>query len=106
MSLCRRIAAGIALLGLKTREVSERTGKAEDHIRGVTSGALRPSPELMAFLSESGIDANWLLTGQGSPYAADSPIAAEEEPGYESNPHEKSNGFPVPKTDEQSCKSW
>ena len=86
--------------GLKNGEVAEGCGKSQNHISDVVNGKVKPSPELMTFLAESGIDANWLLTGQGSPYAAGSRIAAEDEASYECAEGECVRGCPVPKTSE------
>jgi len=67
MCLQRRLAASLALCGMKPPELSARSKLKISHIYGALRGDVAPSHELLTFLAMRGINTNWLLTGRGLP---------------------------------------
>ena len=67
MDLNNRVAAAIRLIGKTHRVVAEGCGRNTAHVRNAASGKVRPSPELLTYLAEQGIDLNWVFTGRGNP---------------------------------------
>lgn len=71
MSLPQRLKDARAALGLSQKEIAEQSGVSARGYQGYEDGRSTPGGEAIAGLVRLGINANWLLTGEGSMLLAD-----------------------------------
>lgn len=71
-TLGSRIRTAVAASGLTQRKVAEKTGVDESAVSRYVRDHQAPSADYLArFISVTGVDGHWLLTGEGSPKRAD-----------------------------------
>lgn len=78
MSICERLKAARKALQLTQRQAAEQSGVSVRSYQGYEDGRSVPGGEALAGLVGTGINANWLLTGQGPMLLSDLPIVGEK----------------------------
>ena len=76
MSLPKRLKDARAALRLSQKEVAEQSGVSVRGYQGYEDGRSTPGGEAIAGLVRLGINANWLLTGEGPMLLSDLRVAA------------------------------
>lgn len=76
VAIGRRLKEARAALRLSQAELAQKNGSSKTGLQANEAGKSVPGGQLLACMSEAGISADWLLTGDGSMWKGSAPVEA------------------------------